>query len=85
MKIIGVDYDDTYTDMPELLEAFMQSATRAGHQVFIVTYRTPADTIKSDWEVFYTSGTPKARYMREQGLDVDIWIDDYPELIGETH
>lgn len=86
MKVIGVDYDDTYTEMPELFEAFMQAARSKGHSVVIVTYRFPQDEITGlDWEVFYTSGTPKAQYMRDAGMEVDIWIDDYPELIGETH
>ena len=86
MKIIAVDYDDTYTELPEIFEDFMKACKSKGHVVFFVTYRHPGiDKIETSWEVFYTGGKPKAEYMRSQGLEVDIWIDDYPELIGVTH
>ena len=85
MKIIGVDYDDTYSEMPELFDLFMEAAKAKGHVPVIVTFRYPEDEINVPWEVFYTSGTPKANFMRDCGMEVDIWIDDYPELIGQTH
>jgi hypothetical protein len=86
MKNIAVDYDDTYTADVELFETFIKSAKSKGHVVFIVTFRNekthPIDGITH--EIFYTNGTPKAEYMRGIGLEVDIWIDDWPELIGAT-
>jgi hypothetical protein len=86
MKVIAVDYDDTYTADPELFESFISTAKTKGHVVVIVTFRNgEVDPLPSlAHEVFYTSGTEKANYMKEVGLEVDIWVDDWPELIGKT-
>lgn len=86
MLVIAVDYDNTYDEIPDLLEPFMQSAKKAGHVVVIVTARNKDKHPISglEHEIFYTDGQKKHDYMLEQGLSVDIWIDDYPELIGET-
>lgn len=85
MKLIGLDYDNTYSDDPELFEGFISAAQKRGHQVFIVTARGPEMPVPvKSCEVFYTDGATKAPFMREQGLDIDIWIDDWPEIIGET-
>lgn len=82
--VIALDYDNTYTDAPELWDEFIKSATRRGHVVVCVTYRTPDMPIETEMQipVFYTSGQLKADFMREYGLEPSIWIDDMPELIG---
>lgn len=83
MKNIAVDYDDTYSACPEMFEAIMKTIKSYGHAVFIVSARKPSMVIPlPQWECFYTSGEKKADYMRSVGIDVDIWIDDWPELIG---
>lgn len=85
MKLISVDYDDTYSDDPELFESFIKLAQKRGHLVFIVTARNENQHVPIDFcEVFYTNGELKAPYMKSQGLDIDIWIDDWPEIIGPT-
>jgi hypothetical protein len=86
MKIIALDYDDTYTADPELFDQFISAAKDRGHLVVCVTYRHEHTPIKRDIgiEVFYTNGKPKAEHMREVGLSPDVWIDDWPELIGIT-
>jgi hypothetical protein len=85
MKIFGLDYDNTYSDDPELFELFIKAAQERGHLVFIVTARGPEMPVPvKSCEVFYTDGSAKAAFMKEQGLDVDIWIDDWPEIIGPT-
>lgn len=87
MKVFGIDYDDTYSDDPDLFAQIVSLIKSRGHVAVIVTYRHGIkDKIpETGCEVFYTGGTPKAQFMRDAGLEVDIWIDDYPELIGETH
>jgi hypothetical protein len=85
MKLIGLDYDNTYSDDPELFEMFIEAAQRRGHLVFIVTARPETQPVPvRSCEVFYTEGAPKAPFMRERGLDIDIWVDDWPEIIGQT-
>ena len=85
MNVISLDYDDTYTADPELFKAFADLAKSRGHIVVIVTARKESMPIPDvGCEVFYTNGKPKAQFMREQGLAVDIWVDDWPEVIGAT-
>lgn len=85
MKLIAVDYDNTYSDDPELFELFIKAAQERGHLVFIVTARAESQPVPvKSCEVFYTDGANKAPFMREHGLDIDIWVDDWPELIGTT-
>ena len=82
--IIALDHDETYTKDPELFDSFIELCKARKHIVVIVTYRKPEQKIDHSIEVFYTSGKPKAEYMREQCFEPDIWIDDWPELIGKT-
>lgn len=85
MKIFGIDYDETYSYDPELFDAFIKLAKDRGHHVCIVTFRDESQPVKVEGvEVFYTSGKYKAPYMRSIGYEPDIWIDDWPELIGDT-
>lgn len=85
MKVISIDYDDTYTEDPELFEAFIQLAKSRGHVVVMCTGRNWGMKVPvSSCEVFYTGGLPKAEFMKSQGLEVDIWVDDWPEIIGVT-
>ena len=88
MSYIGIDYDDTYTADPEMWSEIMRLMSARGHIPLIVTFRDESlpghriDDIRH--EVFYTAGVPKAEYMLRQGIEIDIWCDDWPELIGET-
>lgn len=86
MKIIALDYDNTFTGDEVLWRGFIESAQARGHLVICVTFRhatMPVET-NPNIEVFYSGGRPKAEFMHEQGLRPDIWIDDIPELIGPT-
>ena len=84
MKIIAIDYDDTYTADPPLWQAFIDQAKAHGHLVICVTFRDKAKQPGADIpgvETFYTAGRKKAEYMAEQDLMPSIWIDDLPFLI----
>jgi hypothetical protein len=82
--VIALDYDNTYTDAEELWDEFITAASKRGHVVVCVTFRTPDMPVKMSIPVFYTSGKLKADFMREVGLEPSIWIDDMPELIGRA-
>jgi hypothetical protein len=83
--VIALDYDNTYSDDPELWDEFVSSAQKRGHLVFGVTFRRADQPVKMPVEVIYTGGVLKADYLRQIDFpEPSIWIDDYPELIGKT-
>jgi hydroxymethylpyrimidine pyrophosphatase-like HAD family hydrolase len=89
MSLIAIDYDGTYTDDPEAWNKVIQVLQAAGHEVICVTMRygksqaklwRSAETIL-DLEgvmIYYTGRKAKKPWCEEQGLNVDIWIDDNP-------
>lgn len=80
---VSIDYDDTFTACPETWTGVINVLRSAGANVFCATYRYPNKPITDfPGEVYYTSGRPKAEYMYEQGVEVHVWVDDMPELIG---
>lgn len=91
---IGVDYDGTWTADPGLWRRFRDQAVLRGHDVVIVTGRTSAHVIDAaerlrnlvpeGMEIFFTSGEPKARYMRRTARrPVDVWVDNEPGTIED--
>jgi hypothetical protein len=83
---IGIDFDDTYSRDPELWDAFIASAKARGHKVVCVTCRP--ETLENVQEcdipgvlTYCTSMSPKEWYMREKGIEVDVWIDDCPDCV----
>lgn len=80
---VAIDYDDTFTSCPETWGKVVDVLRSAGARVVCVTYRTP-DRSVTDFpgEVFYSAGTPKAEYMHAAQVDIHVWIDDQPHLIG---
>lgn len=82
---ISIDYDDTFTSCPDTWTKVINVLREAGASVVCVTFRgvdTPVPDFPGD--VYYTGGRPKAEYMHEHGVEVNIWVDDSPELIGES-
>lgn len=86
---IGVDFDDTFTADRVLWRDFMRRASARGHKIVCVSCRPDDEENRAEMSVqlpafvplFLTSGAPKEWFMREQGLPVDVWIDDYPDCI----
>jgi hypothetical protein len=82
---VAIDYDDTFTTCPETWTKVIEVLREAGANVFCCTFRAPKTPVTDfPGEVYYTSGRPKAEYMYEQGVDVHVWVDDWPALIGEN-
>jgi hypothetical protein len=83
--IIGLDYDDTYTEDPELWRQFTLAAQDRGHIVVFSTARNDDDPLEEslpDVDVVYSNGEKKMKAFQDQGFPVPtIWIDDRPELI----
>ena len=82
---IAIDYDDTFTSCPETWTKVINVLREAGANVFCVTFRSP-ETPVTDFpgEVHYTSGRKKWAYVHDNRIDVHIWVDDQPDLIGEN-
>lgn len=80
---IALDYDDTYTQDPELWDMFIERSLLRDHEIMIVTFRSPDVPLERDPKIpiFYTSWKAKRPFMEKQGIDIDVWIDDSPELI----
>jgi len=76
---ISLDYDGTYTRDPELWKQFVAIAKQRGHEVTIVTGRSPAEVIRNvELPIVYCSRTAKRNHFQ-----VDVWIDDEPQWIVE--
>ncbi len=87
--IISLDYDGTFTKDPELWIQFIQSAKERGHRVVCVTMRSKEEATVMDGrllglvEMCFTNRKAKKQAARMQGIEPDIWIDDFPEWLFE--
>jgi hypothetical protein len=87
--IIGLDYDNTYTRDPEGWTACIKLMQARGHEVVLVTSRSPllSEEVKKavgdvvDGMVF-AGHIWKRTAAQKNGWDVDVWIDDLPVNIA---
>lgn len=80
---ICVDYDDTFTTNREAWTAVIEFLRAQGANVFCITLRFPDCPINDfPGQVYYAAGQKKWEFAEENGIDVNIWIDDWPEVIG---
>jgi len=90
--IIALDYDETYTEDPELWNSFIKSANDRGHEVLCVTmrynniYEAPdvLETVGKLCRVIFTERLAKEEYVKSHGINPDIWIDDRPYYIYQN-
>ena len=85
---IGLDYDDTITRDPAMWLSVISTMQNAGHKVYIVTWRTKEECAEIPRDVLLmvdgthpTSRKAKEKYMYNQGVRIDVWIDDNPSAI----
>lgn len=88
---IALDYDETYTRDPEFWDGVIKLARERGHKVYCVTMRyalpqgealevAAALNGKVD-AIFFTSRKAKKDFMYEQGICINVWVDDMPTFI----
>lgn len=90
---IGLDLDDTITELPEFFSIFTKALIKCGHEIYIITYRDDREYTVDElrkYDVAYTDlilsigdETPpqfKARIARK--LKIDVMIDDSPENLA---
>lgn len=81
---IALDYDETYTEDPELFNVFTLRAISRGHEVKFVTWRRPdgdnavleATASMLGIDVVYCCGKAKMKCYA-----ADVWIDDSPYAV----
>ena len=88
---IGLDYDDTYTRDPKMWTAICMLMQTSGHQVYLVSWRTPQESNQEIRNLaafldgaYFTSRKAKEKYMYDQGIRIDILIDNNPHAIFNT-
>lgn len=70
--------------MPEQWTRAIEIFESAGAAVFCITSRFPnVPIVGFPRQVYYTCGQPKWEWAHENGISVDIWIDDMPSCIGD--
>ena len=86
--VISLDFDDTFTRDPALWAVFVAAARAKGHTVYCVTMRYEhegKDVVKALADkvdgIFFTGRKAKAKFMFEQGINVNVWIDDMPFFV----
>lgn len=81
-----MDYDNTYTRDPLMWRNIIKIMEDNGHNIRIVTSRSPDMILDDDWvlnklPITYCSFRAKKTVCEEQGISIDIWIDDDPLYI----
>jgi len=80
--IVGLDYDGTYTRDTFTFQGIVNDFIRAGHKVVCITMRRPEERVEiPGCETIYTSRRAKLLYAEENGIPIDIWIDDKPRFL----
>jgi hypothetical protein len=85
MKTICIDYDGTYTEMPDLLDCIIKKSKELGYRVILATMRYEHESnddlkkvINKVDSVYFTGRKAKATYLQWKGIVPDLWIDDNP-------
>lgn len=93
---IALDYDKTYNLNKPFWDTFIMMSKAAGHDVHIVTARSPAkdrltykqiplevyDYLAKTNPVIYCDGIAKRWHLHHHyDLDIDVWVDDKPDNI----
>lgn len=91
---ISVDYDRTFSAAPGLWRSFIADAVARGHRVACISRREDTAENRDELRAAFADleladvilcGTEqqKRAAARAAGLEVDVWVDDYPEGIVE--
>ena len=85
---IMIDYDNTYTGDVDMWKKIIPVILMYGHNMYLVTSRgmdTPVELIQDfiQWKipVVYCDYRAKQDVCKEQGINIDIWMDDDPIFI----
>jgi hypothetical protein len=87
--IIALDYDNTYTRDIWAWNGFIRTFRNMGHKIYCVTMRKEENEgveVKLALEgrvdgIFFTNRRAKEKFMYEQKIAIDVWIDDCPFFV----
>lgn len=84
-KLIAIDYDETFTAMPDLFERFIILAKELGYKVICVTmrYETEGEEVYHYLgqlvdKIYFTGRLAKEEFLAKHGIRPQVWIDDSP-------
>ncbi len=93
-KHIAVDWDNTISADQEFFKCLIQQFQSAGYSPFICTLRAPdRENLREiigvleelTIPIYLTDGKPKRKFMKDLGVKVHLWIDDfYPGICGDS-
>jgi len=89
---ISLDYDRTFTSAPGLWRSFIVDATGRGNSIVCISRREDTEANREELRLAFGDldvaqvllcgpDTQKRAAAAAAGLEVDVWIDDYPEGI----
>lgn len=88
---LALDYDGTITEEPNAFMQFVKVLRKLGHKVYIVTMRYESECVDivKEWGghvdgIHATSRQAKGDFMKNLGIDINVWVDDNPRAIHES-
>jgi len=82
---VAIDYDETFTTCRKTWTAVIELLRQSGANVICISARFPNCPIPDfPGQVYYACGQLKGEYAEDNGIKVDVWIDDWPSCIGEV-
>ncbi len=82
---VALDYDGTFSAMPEAFTAFLEAAMASGDLVCFLTMRFKNESLEHhippNIPVIYTGRKGKKLFCEKLGFTFDIWIDDNPHFL----
>ena len=87
MRIVCLDYDESYNTFPELFETIIEKSHELGYTVILATMRFEHESdnilekLSERIPVYFTGRRGKMNFLRDLGINPDIWIDDAPHWI----
>lgn len=85
--LVSIDYDETWTQDPDLWRTFAYLLKRRGHTIILVTNRRVNPTCAAEisravggnvGEIIFAGPRPKREAAAKRGYHPDVWIDDLP-------
>lgn len=88
-QVFCLDFDNTFTGDVELWSQWAVHAQSRGHRVICITGRRESFEARRELEnalpkvvdVFFAYDEPKMDHAGRNGIIVDVWIDDWPDMI----